>query len=109
VFSADFAAAPANGTAPLAVTFISHTNSSERLRYEWDFGDKTKAKHEVNPVHVYEEPGVYTVTLNVSNGMQSNMVKKEACVVVRPSPVLPVRAMFSASPRKGEAPLGVYF
>jgi len=109
VFSADFAAAPANGTAPLAVTFISHTNSSERLRYEWDFGDKTKAKYEVNPVHVYDEPGVYTVTLNVSNGMQSNMVKKEACVVVRPSPVSPVKAMFSASPRKGEAPLGVYF
>lgn len=36
-------------------------------RYEWDFGDGTKAAG-VRPVHTYEKSGVYNVTLTVRDG-----------------------------------------
>lgn len=36
--------------------------------YEWDFGDGSKS-NEANPIHVYKEPGNYTVTLKVIDNL----------------------------------------
>jgi PKD repeat protein len=46
------------------VTFINA--SANAKTYAWDFGDG-KTSTEVNPVHVYDEPGEYAVTLKASN------------------------------------------
>lgn len=39
------------------------TTSEHSLNYEWDFGDGTAISKEVNPKHVYVNPGQYTVKL----------------------------------------------
>lgn len=61
---ADFDAVPRNGPAPLPVNFI---NLSEGV-YDsslWDFGDGITSTLP-SPLHVYEMPGIYTVTLTVT-------------------------------------------
>ncbi len=65
-----FLAAPlveVSGEAPLTVHFTDHSNKgggtiSARL---WDFGDGTTSS-ESNPVHTYNNPGVYTIKLTVT-------------------------------------------
>ncbi len=41
------------------------------LTFNWDFGDNTTST-EINPSHVYDEPGVYEVTLIISDPMSCN-------------------------------------
>ncbi len=52
-----------NGTAPLSVHF---TDMSSEWAYEWrwDFGDGTTST-ERNPVHTFQRPGAYTISLNI--------------------------------------------
>jgi len=64
---ANFTATPRNGSLPLTVTF---TDLSQNLPdiWMWSFGDGDSTNATVqNPVHTYMTPGVYTVSLNVSN------------------------------------------
>lgn len=49
----------------LTVTFINLSSNSEY--FTWSFGDGTTSQEE-NPVHTFQEPGSYTVTLNAQNG-----------------------------------------
>ncbi len=35
------------------------------INYTWDFGDDSSPEYEVNPLHIYSEPGTFTVTLTV--------------------------------------------
>jgi hypothetical protein len=37
-------------------------------QFEWSFGDGTSVSNDLNPVHAYMAPGVYTVTFTASNG-----------------------------------------
>jgi PKD repeat protein len=37
------------------------------ITYLWDFGDGTTSTEQA-PVHVYETPGVYTVTFTAASG-----------------------------------------
>ncbi len=48
---------------------------------EWDFGDGT-VSYESNPVHIYNESGVYTVKLKATNKYGSDSVVKENFIVV---------------------------
>ena len=50
-------------TTGLTVTFV---NSSSFGGYLWDFGDNTSSTG-ISPVHTYNQAGIYTVTLIVSN------------------------------------------
>lgn len=52
---------------------IAFTNTSEATGvYSWDFGDGTTST-EMNPTHVYEEPGVYNVVLEIEGvGRKTN-------------------------------------
>ncbi len=55
------------GTAPLPVTFSSVGSSgSGTLRYNWTFGDGGESA-EANPAHTFAQPGVYRVSLRVSD------------------------------------------
>jgi hypothetical protein len=61
---------PLTGNAPLAVAFVGNgtTADGDTLSYAWNFGDGTPASSEQNPTHTFAVPGIYTVTLAVSDG-----------------------------------------
>lgn len=81
VTEADFSAAPANGPAPLAVTF---TNLSTGL-YDtctWDFGDSSGSTTCGNQSHLYSAPGKYTVSLSISGPSGSDSETKVEYIYV---------------------------
>jgi len=94
----DFYADPTSGPAPLTVTFYDLTQPSnpgdpdaEPWLWEWDFGDgQMEWRYDNEPFqHVYENPGVYDVTLAVSDWYGTTIRTKEAYITVTaPQPVL---------------------
>ncbi len=68
--SAQFAGIPREGAAPLSVQF-SDLSTGSPDRWAWNFGDGAGSV-EKNPVHLYLEPGEYTVALTVTNNFGSN-------------------------------------
>ena len=62
-------AEPEVGPAPLAVQFGTDDpfHSLMRPTYRWKFGDGSPESTEKSPVHVYEKPGEYEVTLFVED------------------------------------------
>ena len=62
---ASFTLSAATGLAPLTVTFTD-TSAGNPLAWAWTFGDGTTSTLQ-NPFHVYTVPGVYNVTLTVTN------------------------------------------
>ena len=63
------------------VTFVSNSVGTG-LSYQWDFGDGGTASL-ANPTHVYNTPGVYTVSLRVVdiNGCDSAVVKTDVITI----------------------------
>ncbi len=69
---ADFTADVTSGNAPLAVQFSDMSSNAET--WEWDFNDDGVTDSTLqNPLHTYDMPGSYTVTLTVTgnNGVDS--------------------------------------
>jgi len=62
---ADFAAGPLSGFAPLDVSF-QDLSAGSPASWSWDFGDLFTSIVQ-DPVHRYQYPGIYTVTLTVSS------------------------------------------
>jgi PKD repeat protein len=61
----DFTANITSGNTPLTVNFTDQSTNTPIFWY-WDFGDGAVSESQ-NPTHVYNNPGVYTVTLTASN------------------------------------------
>ena len=56
------------------------------LQYFWDFGDGNFSVDQ-NPVHIYDNPGLYSVSLTISNSCQcSDFVTTDVVVVNSPGP-----------------------
>jgi PKD repeat protein len=104
--TADFEAEPDTGQAPLTVQFTD-TSAGSPIMWSWDFGDGS-SDFIADPVHIYELPGVYTVSLTVAdiNGA-TDTETREACIIV--SPEGEIVANFLAVPLSGQAPLTVQF
>jgi len=62
---ADFVASPTMGPAPLSVNFTDQS-TGEITSWLWDFGDGLTST-EQNPIHIYSNPGTYTVSLAVTD------------------------------------------
>ena len=62
------------GPVPLHVSFTNHSFQGVRS-FHWDFGDG-QTSTENNPVHVYPNPGIYSVTLTVE-GLTGNTSEKK--------------------------------
>jgi chitodextrinase len=69
----------------------------------WDFGDG-RISFNQNPVHAYENPGTYSVSLTVANAGGSRSLVKPSYITVTPG-----SGSFSASPTQGVVPLTVHF
>jgi len=65
-FSASFNADITYGPEPLSVQFTDQSTQGpyQIINWYWNFGDGNLSA-EQNPIHVYNEPGVYTVSLTI--------------------------------------------
>jgi gliding motility-associated-like protein len=61
----NFGIEPALYCAPFTAEFIDSSLSDAPLNYFWEFGDGNTSI-ETDPVYVYENPGVYNVSLSIS-------------------------------------------
>jgi PKD repeat protein len=62
---ADFTADVTSGTAPLTVGFTDQS-IGDIISWQWDFGDGLSS-NEQDPSHTYTDPGIYTVSLAVTD------------------------------------------
>lgn len=82
--------------APYTAQFIDSSISYAPLIYNWDFGDGTTSNLR-NPVHIYENPGVYDVSLGIQSteGCIAELtMNKDDLIQVFPGPT----SKFTADP-----------
>jgi len=103
---------PREGIVPLTVTF-NDTSTGGPTGWNWDFGDGNFASDngQQNPSHVFELPGIYTVTLTAMNTGGSSAGSASMTVTVTRQPLLPIPVanFTNVTPREGIAPLTVTF
>lgn len=85
--NADFTALPTEGCMPVQVKFNDASTSNSTFASTWNFGDGNTGT-ENSPVHVYPDPGNYTVSLSITdeNGCSDTEVKTNF-ITVYPQPV----------------------
>lgn len=72
----DFVGIPLSGVAPLTVSFYDLSNFSPN-RWEWDFQNNGSIdSYNKNPVFIYPDPGVYSVSLRAYNNFGSGVNTK---------------------------------
>jgi parallel beta-helix repeat protein len=103
---AGFSVSNTSGEAPFSVSFLD-TSTGLPTQWFWLFGDGESATVQ-NPVHLYTEPGVYTVTLRVKNGAGEDYEVMNRLITVS-GPLKKPAADFRATPETGKAPLTVQF
>ena len=82
---ANFSGTPLTGCAPYEVTFFDSSEGAET--WAWEFPGGTPASStEENPIVTYETPGVYDVTLAVTNPFGSNSVTQIDYIIVETVP-----------------------
>jgi PKD repeat protein len=99
----EFSVSPSEGNAPLAVVFTDRTAGGVAF-WKWDFGDGTSATVQ-NPAHTYTKPGIYSVTLSVTNEFGSGQITKSSLINAGVVP----DAEYIAETREGDPPLTVRF
>lgn len=74
---ASFSAEVIEGCAPVIVNFINNSAGPDNLQYSWNFGLGEVSNSEL-PKYIYDIPGVYDVSLNVStlNGCTNSFDRK---------------------------------
>ena len=103
---ADFTGEPTTGNAPLSVYFTDKSSGSP-TSWSWDFGDGESDTRQ-DTVHVYNQPGLYTVVLTAmdNNGTKSSKQKEAYVSVLTPGEII---ADFTADTTTGTIPLTVKF
>ncbi|AKB77554.1 cell surface protein [Methanosarcina horonobensis HB-1 = JCM 15518] len=79
---ADFSANITSGPAPLVVLFTDTSTGPAPTSWLWDFGDGIDSKRTMNATHTFTNPGVYDVTLTVTNREGNNTMKKSSYITV---------------------------
>lgn len=107
-FNADFSADVTTGPAPLTVNFSDASVQGDGGPIEswsWSFGDGTGSSLQ-NPVKTYGSPGIYTVSLTVTDASGATDTEiKTQYVTVTAAP----QVQFTADVTSGPAPLTVNF
>ncbi|MFQ5900079.1 MAG: PKD domain-containing protein [Thermodesulfobacteriota bacterium] len=107
--SAGIAANPASGTVPLTVSFMGTGVDSDGVivSYLWDLGDGSQSNLQ-NPTNIYNIPGVYTVTLVVTDDEGATATDTVSITVNTPPNQAPTVSL-GAGPFSGTTPLTVDF
>ena len=101
--TANFSANILEGCAPLTVQF-NDNSTGNIVSYSWNFGGGLTSS-DPNPLMTFTTPGVYTVSLNVSDGNSSDIELKVNYITVLENP----DANFIAPLTSGCPPLDVSF
>jgi PKD repeat protein len=89
--SAAFDFSPASPNVRDSVTFVDRTNGSP-TSWSWSFGDGSISGAQ-NPVHAYQAPGTYFVTLTAYNSASSSVASRSVTV----NPYAPYRSLVSVT------------
>ena len=81
--TAEFDTDQTSGCAPFVVPFTNL--STDGNSYKWDFGNGFTST-DPDPIYIYSQPGIYTVTLITTNGTDSDTTKKSALIRVNALP-----------------------
>lgn len=100
----DFDFTPDSGTAPLKIQFSDTSTGDYETRF-WDFDDGTNST-DSNPLHIFENPGEYHVTLTLISPVFEDGFSKSKKINIQASPKAPV-ADFTVSNTEGTAPLPI--
>jgi len=104
ITQASFSTTGSTGQVPLTVSFTDQS-SGNPTAWSWVFGDGGTSTLQ-NPVHTYQAPGTYTVSMTAAGPRGADTITRTDLVVVtNPPPV----ASFTASTTSGPAPLSVTF
>ncbi len=79
---ASFTASPLSGQAPLTV-HLTDTTTGGPTSWLWDFSNGSTSTQQ-NPIHIFYEPGAYTISLTVTNSLGQNTLVKENWIAVSP-------------------------
>ena len=104
--TANFTGTPTSGVAPLTVQFTDLSTGSP-TSWNWSFGDGNFSNLQ-SPPHIYAFPGLFNVSLNVSNSAGSNTLTRIDYINVTGT-AIPPTANFTGTPTSGVAPLTVQF
>ncbi len=106
--TAEFTGTPLMGAAPLTVVFTESSTSDDGILFwSWDFGDGQISGMQ-NPIVVYDTPGIYTVSLTVTEKDGDTDIRTRTDYVTALGNMPPI-AEFSAAPTFGYSPLSVDF
>ncbi|MFT4525824.1 MAG: PKD repeat protein [Bacteroidia bacterium] len=116
--TADFSANITSGCSPLVVSFQNLSSGTGTLSYNWDLGNGNTSTGE-NPAASYFDPGLYTITLTVTNGTESDTESKTSFIevftpptpVVSPSQTLgcyPMDIVFTDNSIPGSSPISTW-
>ena len=78
---ASFTAEPRWGEAPLTVQFTDCSYGENITGWSWDFGDDGTSI-EQNPIHEYQNPGDYTISLTITSPNKSDTVTRSEYIHV---------------------------
>lgn len=104
-FDADFSSNVTGGWVPFTVGFTDMTGG-QLLDWIWEFGDGGGDVGNPNPVHVYDVPGVYDVTLTVVSNQENSDTEVKTGYITAAEPIT---ADFQADVLAGPVPLTVVF
>ncbi len=93
-----------SGEVPLIVSFTDQSIGNN-ISWLWDFGDENSSTDQ-NPIHIYNDPGTYTVRLTISDSYSSQTEIKTDYITVS-IPLL--IAEFEGTPTTGNIPFDVSF
>ena len=82
---AAFTADITDGPYPLSVQFTDQSTITPPLTYLWNFGDGSPPATDQNPVHIYQESGMFTVSLTVTNNAGGSSATREDYIGVTAS------------------------
>jgi gliding motility-associated-like protein len=85
----NFGITPELQCAPYSAQFYDSSISNAQLIYNWDFGDGGTSNLK-NPKHIYENPGVYDVSLSIQSNigcLAALSLTKDNLITVSPSPI----------------------
>jgi PGF-pre-PGF domain-containing protein len=107
---AKFTANVTSGVAPLVVRFNDLGTGGLPTSWLWDFGDGINSKNAMNATHTFTKPGIYNVTLTVTNEAGNSSIAKLGYIKVTNSTIAdPAIANFNSNVTEGYAPLAVQF